>query len=292
MDRPLALYRRYLWESKNISWIYTSALDLLFASRDQYFETHGMAKHLLTQAQQREVDDLMVSATLAAESQVERDAWGWTVRVPLKPWGIFCGVEPEGMVCTRFNTLAPEAAQDPIGLFAIQRMQANSPMRQTSLIPCEVSTRSLVEQYFEESEQLPARIAISEHEAVMALSMPDAQWDIVKDLPSCDLLALFHELMRDAEEITPIEVDANLSEKARDIKAKFAAAKGDAIGTMFGDLKFMHEAVFYYGCRCDAHQIKQMISALPAEQRASLWLDSETLEVQCPRCGRTHVITK
>ena len=218
-DRPLALYRRFLWESKNISWVYTSALDRLFASRDRYFEECGMARHLLTDAQQQEMDELIVSATLAAESQVVRDAWGWTIRIPLKSWGLFCGVEPEGMVCARFSNLAPEAAKDPVGLFAVQRIAPDSPMRQSSLIPSDVTTRSLVEQYFEESEQLPARIAISGNEAVMALSMPNAEWDIVRGLPESDLMALFHELIREADIPAP-EADASLSDKAREIKAK------------------------------------------------------------------------
>ena len=290
-DRPLALYRRFLWESKNISWVYTSALDRLFASRDRYFEECGMARHLLTDAQQQEMDELIVSATLAAESQVVRDAWGWTIRIPLKSWGLFCGVEPEGMVCARFSNLAPEAAKDPVGLFAVQRIAPDSPMRQSSLIPSDVTTRSLVEQYFEESEQLPARIAISGNEAVMALSMPNAEWDIVRGLPESDLMALFHELIREADIPAP-EADASLSDKAREIKAKFAAAKGEKVGSMCGDLKFMHEAVFYYGCRCDVQQIRQMLDNLPAAQKESLWLDSPSLEVQCPRCGRTHIITR
>ena len=290
-DRPLALYRRFLWESKNISWIYTSALDKLYASRDLYFETCGMARHLLTEAQQREVDDLMVAATLASESQVERDAWGWTVRIPLKSWGIFCGVEPEGMVCTRFSNLAAEAARDPVGLFAVQRMTPNTPMRQSSLIPADVSARSLVEQYFAESEQLPARIAIAGNEAVMALSMPNAEWDIVEGLTQSDLLALFHELIRESESTQAVEADG-LSDKAREIKAKFAEARGESLGTMCGDLKFMHEAVFYYGCRCNMQQIRQMLDHLPQSQQENLWQDSETLEVQCPRCGRTYVVTR
>lgn len=292
MDRPLALYRRFLWESKNISWIYTSGISQLLASRKMYFESCSMAQHLLNDAQQREVDDLIVAATLAAESQVERDAWGWTIRIPLKPWGLFCGVEPEGMVCARFNNLDPAAAQDPIGMFAVQRVSADAPVRQSSLIPCDVSARFLVEQYFTESEQLPARIAIKGNEGLMALSMPNAEWDIVKDLSEADMLSLFHELLRESEPAEQLRQDSELSEKARQIKEKFAEAKGQEIGSLIGDLKLMHEAVFFYGCRCDIHQISQMLARLSASDQEALWQGSDSLEVQCPRCGRTHVVTR
>ncbi|MBQ9396391.1 MAG: Hsp33 family molecular chaperone HslO [Proteobacteria bacterium] len=292
MDKPLALYRRFLWESKNISWIYTASTDLLLASRKLYFESCGMAQHLLTEAQQREVDDLIIAATLASESQVDRDSWGWTIRIPLKPWGIFCAVEPEGMVCARFSNLDPAASQDPIGMFAVQRVSENSPVRQTSLIPRDVSTRYLVEQYFDESEQLPAKIAISGNEALMALSMPNAEWDIVKGLQDKDLLSLFHELMRESDIPEKPAQDENLSEKARLIKEKFAEARGEAIGSMLGDLRLMHEAVYFYGCRCDIHHITQMVENLPKMQQEELWKGTDTLDIQCPRCGRTHVITK
>ncbi|MBR4985006.1 MAG: Hsp33 family molecular chaperone HslO [Proteobacteria bacterium] len=294
MDRPLALYRRFLWEDKKISWVYTSALDQLFASRAKYFETCAMAQHMLTAAEQREVDDLIAAATLAAEAQVDRDAWGWTIRLPLRPWGIFCAVEPEGMVCARFTRLPPDTAKDPIGGFAVQRVSPNAPVRQSSLIPCAESTHFLVEQYFDESEQLPARIAIKGSEAVMALSTPDAEWDIVKNLPENDLLALFHELIREDADAQPAPqtADDSLSDTARRIKAQFAAAKGTPIGTMLGDLKLMHEAVFFYGCSCDIEKIRAMIDNLPADQKEELWNGTQTLDVQCPRCGRTHILTR
>lgn len=291
MDRPLALYRRFFWEDKNISWVYTSALDQLFASRTRYFEDCAMAQHMLGKVEQREVDDLIAAATLAAESQVDRDAWGWTIRLPLKPWGIFCAVEPEGMVCARFSHLPPETAQDPIGGFAVQRVAPDSPVRQSSLIPCAESTHFLVEQYFDESEQLPARIAIRGNEALMALSTPDADWDIVKTLPENDLLALFHELIRE-EPAPEMPVDPSLSDTARKIKAQFAAAKGIPIGSMVGDLKLMHEAVFFYGCSCDIDKIRAMINNLPADQQEELWAGTQTLDIQCPRCGRTYVLAK
>lgn len=291
MDRPLALYRRFFWENKNISWVYTSALDQLFASRDQYFKDCAMAQHMLSAAEQREVDDLIAAATLAAESQVERDAWGWTIRLPLRPWGIFCAVEPEGMVCARFTHLPPETAKDPIGSFAVQRVAADAPVRQSSLIPCAESTHFLVEQYFDESDQLPARIAIKGNEAVMALSSPDADWDIVKNLTESDLLALFHELTREAPAPeTPDE--PRLSEAARRIKAKFAAAKGTSVGAMIGDLKLMHEAVFFYGCSCNLEKIRAMIDNLPSDQKEELWNGTQTLDIQCPRCGRTHILAR
>ena len=288
MEKPLALYRRYLWESKNISWIYTAHVDRLLASRRNYNELYHVELPDLTPAQQREIDDLMIGATLASESQVERDMWGWTLRIPLKPWGLFCGVEPEGMVCTRFTHLPAEAAKDPVGSFAIQRVTADSPVRQTSLIPRDTTAKYLVEQYFDESEQLPARIAICDNEALMALSMPDAEWPLVASLKESELLALFHELLKESEGQPQAEPCETAADK---LKQQFAAAKGTK-GTVQGDLRIMHEAVFYYGCRCDEASIRQMLDNLPESQKSVLWGDLTELEIECPRCGRKHIIRR
>lgn len=287
MDRPLALYRRYLWESRNISWIYTPDVDKLLASRQQYNETFQIADQELSQIQRQELQDLMIGATLASESQVERDMWGWTVRIPLKPWGLFCGVEPEGMVCTRFLHLPPAASEDPVGSFAIQRVTADAPVRQTSLIPRDTSARYLVEQYFDESEQLPARIAIVNNEALMALSMPDAEWSIVDNLKESDLLALFHELLKETDPV----FQPSASTASEKLRQQFAAVRG-SVGTLQGDLKIMHEAVYYYGCRCDETNIRQMLDNLPEAQRTALWGDLPALEIECPRCGRKHTIRR
>lgn len=294
LNKTLALYRRYLWESHNILWIYTNQVSKLFQSRDEYFARCQIATPSIDARAQRELDDLMIAATLSSESQVERDMWGWTIRLPLKPWGLFCGVEPEGVVCGKFSQLHADAAKDPVGAFSIQRVGQGAPVRQTSLIPRETSASYLVEQYFDESEQLPARIAIGEGEALMALSMPDAHWDVVKALSSKELFSLFHELSHSAEssEDASLAEDPSLSEAARSMKAKFHALRGPKLGTLYGDLKLMHEAVFYYGCRCDQSQMTNMIAHLPQAQRDALWDGVDHLDIECPRCGRSYRIER
>lgn len=292
MDRPLALLSRYFWEDKNISWIYTNQLDRLISSRSSYYEHYHQPLAALDPKPQREVDDLLFSAVLASESQVDKDMWGWTIRIPMKPWGLFCGVEPEGAVCGRFSMLAREAEEDPVGSFAVQRVIAGSPVRQTSLIPRDISTKYLVEQYFDESEQVPARIAIIGNEAVMALSSPDAAWNLVEKLKEPELLALFHELKQETDSQPTYQNDASLSETAQKIKQQFAAVKGRIVGSMHGQLKFMHEAVYYYGCRCSQDQMRQMIDHLPQSHQDELWQDSNTMEIECPRCGIKHTICR
>ena len=292
MDRPLALFCRYFWENKNISWIYTSDADKLIASCGFYYESNHQPVPEHDPRVQAEMDDLIVAACLASESQVDRDMWGWTIRVPMKPWGLFCGVEPEGAVCARFTQLSREAEEDPVGSFVVQRMMADGPMRQTSLIPREVSPKYLVEQYFDESEQLPARICIEGNEALMALSSPDAEWELVENLKPHALLELFHKL-KGVENTKPSSDDAEVPETedvGQKIRRNIAAMHSMPVGTQTGELRFMHESVFYYGCRCSDAQIREIIERLPEDHQKELWLDSKSLEVECPRCGLKHTI--
>ena len=74
------------------------------------------------------------------------------------------------------------------------------------------------------------------------------------------------------------------------IRRNIAAMRSMPAGTRSGELVFMHEAVFYYGCRCSDEQIRQMIDHLPEDHQKELWQDSESLEVECPRCGLKHTI--
>ncbi len=289
MDRPLALYRRYFWEKKNIIFVYTASVDKLLASRSNYNTafTIGASE---TPDQRRDLEDLMLCASLAAESQMTREMWGWTVRLPFKSYGLFCGVEADGSLCCRTTSLPKAARNDVIGAIAVQRVEENAPVRQTMLIPRDTKIRLIVEQYFDESEQLPARIALSATEGLLALSMPQAAWQEVGDLSEKDLLAKFHTLLSDGEihEETQVYDEADVAAR---VKAQYEKLKsGSALS--HGDLKCTHEAVFFYDCRCSGEQMTSMITSLPEAQQKDLWKGTNELSIECPRCGRTHILHK
>ncbi len=290
-ERPLALYRRYLWEKKNIIFVYTNTADKLVASRDLYNNTCGIPADE-TPEQRNTLNELILSATLASESQMTREMWGWTIRLPFKAWGLFCGLEADGSVCCRTNKLKPEAAKDVIGAVAVQRVADNGPVRQSMLVPRDTKVHLIVEQYFDESEQLPARIAIQQNEALFALSMPDAQWNEVASLSEPELIARFHELLQDGEvhEETTVkeETEKTIAERVR---AQYEHLRsGDALS--HGDLKCTHEAVFFYECRCSEEQMKRVIGGLPAAQQKEIWKGTDHLDIECPRCGRKHIVHK
>lgn len=289
MERPLALYRRYFWEKKNIIFVHTASVDKLFASRDAYLAAFGLGCDE-TSDQRRDLETLILSASLAAESQMTRDTWGWTVRLPFKSYGLFCGVETDGSLCCRTTALPKAARHDVVGAIAVQRVEANTPVRQTMLIPRDTQIHQIVEQYFEESEQLPARLALSTTEGLLALSMPQADWQEVANLSEQALLEKFHALLAvgEVQAAHPVHDAADIAAR---VKAQYAQHKsGSAL--FQGDLKCTHEAVFFYACRCSEEQMTQMITHLPEAQQKELWKGTQELSIECPRCGRTHILHK
>ncbi len=291
-EEYLALYRRYLWENKNIIFVYTNAISKITRARENYNAVHNIARGeapVITKT----LNDMMIAASLAAESQMTREMWGWTIRLPFKKWGIFCGIEPNGSICCRTRKLSADAEKDVIGALAIQRVDDNAPVRQSMLIPRDTQVHLLVEQYFDESEQLPARVAISKDEALLALSMPNAAWSEVEKLSEADLIKKFHELLQDGnvEEVKEIEEEAKQDERLAKVRAQYAKLhSGDALS--HGELKCTHEAVFYYDCRCDSQQMHKVIERLPESEQKEVWKGTDHLEIECPRCGRKHTIFK
>ena len=290
-ERPLALFRRYLWENKNIIFVYTNNADKLVESRSIYNSAASLGLDETTE-QQNTAKEIIISAALAAETQMIREMWGWTLRLPFKDWGVFCGVEADGSICCRMTRLKPEAAKDVLGAVAVQRVTDGGPVRQSMLIPRDTTVRLIVEQYFDESEQLPARLALHENEALLALSMPDAHWNEIASLAEADLLKRFHELLQDQN----IHEEKNVEDEAEKTVAQRVRAQYEQLhsGTALshGDLKCTHEAVFFYDCRCNEEQMKKVISTLSQAHQDELWKDTDHLEIECPRCGRKHIIKK
>lgn len=291
-EQYLALFRRYFWESKNIIFVYSDAIEKITSARENYNAVHSIARgeaDVITKT----LNEMMISASLAAESQMTRDMWGWTIRLPFKKWGIFCGIEPDGSICCRTKKLPAGAEKDVIGAIAVQRVEENSPTRQTMLVPRDTQVHLIVEQYFDESEQLPARVAISGNEALLALSMPNAQWSEVENLSEKDLIAKFHAILDEGniEEAPEIEQEAQVDPRLAKIRAQYAHLKsGTALSK--GDLKCTHEAVFFYDCRCNTEQMHKVIASLPDSQQKELWAGTNHLEIECPRCGRQHTLIK
>ena len=94
----LAHYNRYLWKSPNLIGV-TGKADKIWKGREAYHASHAVTAETAGTAEL--LNRLFASAGLAAVSLAQRESWGWSVSMPGMDEGLFCGVEPEGMICGR-----------------------------------------------------------------------------------------------------------------------------------------------------------------------------------------------
>lgn len=247
--KHLSHYYRYLWQGPELIVIVGDAAKLWQGLRE-YGEKFSMtsADRSGSAAMQR----ILAGAGLAAVSLPERESWGWTLALPGSSIGLFCGVEPEGMVCVCLRDSVPEA-----NAAVVQRQMEKAPLAQSHYTLSVTDPVRVVEQYFETCAQMLVRVAV----------LDDGRGVFVQPLPGHGFGPL--DGLSDSE---LVERCCTLAERE--------------------DVKLLDEVVLFYGCRCSDEMILNMITALPASQRAELWQDSSSLTVNCPRCGRAYTLTK
>lgn len=195
---------------------------------------------------------LMGAAALAAVSLAERESWGWTLTLPGADIGFFCGVEPEGII-TAHARPAPPARK----AVYVQRQKGKAPATQSLLEPEGDDPAAAVTLYFDQGVQTETRIALDdEFSGVLVQPLPGGRFAEVENLEGDKLIDLFRQM----------------------------ASRGE--------LKPMGEVLIFYECRCDDTVIQDMITSLPAAERAAIWEDQSSLSIECPRCGREYTIQR
>ncbi len=195
---------------------------------------------------------LFAAAGLAAVSAPEAERWGWSVTFSGLSTGLFCGVEPSGMVCGTVIKSDPSR-----NLAAVQKQAKNSPLTQSRFSLLTQDPVEAVERYFAESEQTLIRIAVDgEGKGVLLRPFPGGNFIDIDGLTDNELIARCFRLASD------------------------------------GNMKILDEVLLFYECPCDLKQIVKMIASLPEEQQTDLWGDLGRLEVSCPRCGRRYTVNR
>jgi hypothetical protein len=245
----LAHYNRYLWKSPNLI-VVTGEADKICKGRDAYHASHTVAAEEAAPAAL--LNRLLAATGLAAVSLAQRESWGWSVSPPGMKAGLFCGVEPEGMICGR--VLNNKKTQ---GLCVVQRQGEKSPMTQSHVTLITQDPLEAVERYFEEAEQTLIRIAVDDAgKGVLLRPMPGGVFEDINGLS-----------------------DASIIERIFGLAAA-------------GDMQHLEEVLLFYACPCSPEKISSMLKALPADQSAQLWGDLQRLEIACPRCGRYYEVRR
>ncbi len=245
----LGKYRRYLWPDANLLVVIGDFPEVL-VSKQLYQERHqiapvdGDAAALL--------ERVMATAALIAVSLADRESWGWTITLPGSRYGVFCGVEPEGMVCARIRPA--DAAKTSA---FVQRQKGEGPLTQSHYEPTSADVAATMAAYFDQVQQQWTRIAVDDQgSGVLVQALPDVALDEAAALDDDQLIARCRSM---------------------------ASA---------GELDELDEVVIFYECRCHDEMILDMVTSLPTDQRNDLWGDEAALEIECPRCGRKYVLNR
>jgi hypothetical protein len=243
----LAHYFRYHWEKPDLI-VVTGTAGEIWKGYDSYCRRYGIPKSDPESTVM--LGRLFAAAGLAAVSLPEPEWWGWSVTFPDSSTGLFCGVEPNGMMCGTVLVSDPSR-----NIVAVQRQAKNSPVTQSRFSLITHDPVEAIELYFEESEQTLIRIAVDkEGKGALLRPLPGGNFDDIDGLTDDEIISCCFTL----------------------------AAKGE--------IKMLEEVLLFYNCPCDLKQIEKMIESLPAEQRTELWGELDTLEVSCPRCGRKYAV--
>ncbi len=245
----LAHYYRYHWESADLIVVTGEATQIW----EGYMAYCGRYEIAVPEKEKRAMLFRMFAAAgLAAVSLPEPEYWGWSVSFKGLSTGLFCGVEPNGMMCGTLIKSDPDR-----NLVAVQRQAKNSPLTQSRFSLFTHDPVEAVEHYFAESEQTLIRIAVDEKgKGVLLRPLPGGRFDEIEGLTDRELISRCFGLAED-KKITLLE-----------------------------------EMLIFYECPCNKQMIEKMVKSLPLDQQKELWGNLDHLEVLCPRCGRKYLISR
>ncbi len=248
-DMHLAHYFRYHWEKPDLI-IVTGEAAEIWKGYDTYCKRYNIQE---PEAQEKSMlMRLFAGAGLAAVSLPEQEWWGWSVTFPNLTTGLFCGVEPEGMM----SGIIIKTDKDK-NLVAVQRQAKSSPPTQSRFSLLTHDPVEAVERYFEESEQTLIRIAVdSRGRGALLRPLPGGNFDDIEGFTDEELINRCFELAENEE------------------------------------IKLLEEKLLFYECPCDMQRIVKMLDNLKEDQRDYLWQGNEHLEVSCPRCGRIYTVKR
>ena len=245
----LAHYYRYHWEDIDLI-VVTGEATRIWEGYLAYCGRYG-----ITLPEKDKASMLMrmfAGAGLAAVSLPEPEYWGWSVTFPGLTTGLFCGVEPNGMMCG--TVLESDPSRNVV---AVQRQAKDSPATQSRFSLFTHDPVEAIEHYFAESEQSLIRIAVDDKgKGALLRPLPGGKFDEIEGLTDNELISRCFGL---AEE---------------------------------GKITLLQEMLLFYECPCNIQMITKMIKSISEQEQKDLWGNLDHLEVSCPRCSRKYLINR
>ena len=218
----------------------------------EYYLHQGQHGYTHSRAHDTLFKDALAALTLHCASRPWNEVAAWTIHfAPLKLNLFVTGDNQRGAVTGQIFT--EDVKEDGRILFACDTVRGDGPSRR-SVVELEIPDVFLaVEQYYAQSEQLPARLfRHAEEDFVMVTAHPDID------------MAWFEGLTE--ESIRTMDQTNTLS--------------------------LLERRIYRWDCGCDDKRMMRVLTPHFTKDPEALFGDEPLIRMSCPRCGAKYVITR
>ncbi len=196
--------------------------------------------------------EALAALTLHCASRPWNEAWAWTIHFQRPLLNLFVtGDNRRAIVVGQIFT--ENVKNDGRNLFLADLVREGQDSRRSTVEFSGTSPFGIVEEFYAQSEQRPARYFQHGPENFVMIS---AQ-------PDCDLDWL---LQLDDEKVRALDETETLS--------------------------LLEERTYRWGCGCTPERMFAILAPIMRTDAAGLFGDEDSLRISCPRCGARHVITR
>ncbi len=196
--------------------------------------------------------EALAALTLHCASRPWNESWAWTIHFHRPLVNLFVtGDNRRGLVVGQIFT--ENVKDDGRNLFCADLVRERADSRRSTVEFTGTEPFAIVEQYYSQSEQRPARYFRHGTEDFVMVS---AQ-------PGCDL-DWFHALTD--EQVRTIDERETLS--------------------------LLEERSYRWGCGCSQERMLSILAPIMRREPQELFGDEAVLRMSCPRCGAQHLVTR
>lgn len=196
--------------------------------------------------------EALAALTLHCASRPWNEAWAWTIHFREPLLNLFVtGDNRRGIVVGQIFT--ENVKDDGRNLFCADLVRERADSRRSTVEFRSDDPFSIVEEYYAQSEQRPARyFRHGPEDFVMISAQPDCDLDWLRGLTDEDVQRL-----------------------------------GEA-----ESLSLLEERSYRWGCGCSQERMFSILAPIMRADPAELFGDEDLLRISCPRCGALHMITR
>lgn len=229
-------------------------------------------------AQDGLLKDALAAIALHLTSRPRDELTAWTVNLNDPVLNLFVtGDSRAGTACGRLFT--KDVKVGPSNLFFAQAKRPRLPDRQSTVSVSGTDLLSIVEQYYAQSEQLPARyFRLGGDGYAMFVAQPDHDPAWFSGLTTGDAVSMADVAAAALPPGPPAVPDL--------------AAEPVVVGWEGEELRFLEARGFRFGCGCNLELIHAVIAPMARRDPDELFEGEDALTIQCPRCAGRFKVTR